>query len=500
MKGPLVACGAVVGVLMSGASLRAADNPVAAALGMKSESFDRDPGWEGFNNHIAQKSESAKVVKQDFGYSGTHHASKATGELGGAVQRALTTAYYAGKVSHTLDDKLSASGTFAITASTASGGVFFGWFDSRQPNATGRPTGSLGMNLDFEKKGARLAVRLITSTNQSCGTFITPFIPGKFRPTPIRNDGMRYHWTMSYDPEANHGDGQFQYSIKSDSSTPEEFEGKTFTVDLPSGYRKQGANFDRFGLANLTKAGGTAVIFFGDLTFDGKAQNFTTDPNWVGEGNRGSHETRESKGAQDFGFTQTSMAGGGTGEMGGLIWRAPYAYYADRIAPVTLQDRLEAHGRVILEVGAPDSGVMLGWFSSATKDTNDKDPLEGRSFVGVRLEGPTRIGHYFLPICHIKEGHTKSDRATPKTGPILTPGKAYEWSMIYDPKANGGRGEMRATLGEESVTYEFRKMDPHTDTTPLDRFGLFGVGTGGGQIKVYVDDLKYSVGNGEKAK
>jgi hypothetical protein len=32
-------------------------------------------------------------------------------------------------------------------------------------------------------------VRLISGTNKSCGTFVTPFVPGKFRPTPIRNDG-----------------------------------------------------------------------------------------------------------------------------------------------------------------------------------------------------------------------------------------------------------------------------------------------------------------------
>jgi hypothetical protein len=56
---------------------------------------------------------------------------------------------------------------------------------------------------------------------------------------------------------------------------------------------------------------------------------------------------------------------------------------------------------------------------------------------------------------------------------------------------------MRATLGEESVTLDIRKMNPQADTTPLDRFGLFTIGTGGGQIKLYVDDLKYSVGKGK---
>jgi len=473
--------------------IHAADNPIIAALEMKSETFDYDPGWEGYNNRVAPK--GAPVVKQDFGYSTTHFAGKAAGEMGGYIQRATTTAYYAHKMDRalTLDDKLTASGSFAVTKSGAGGGVFFGWFDSHGPNGSGRPIGSLGMNMDFEGAGGRLAVRLITGTNQSCGTFITPFIPGKFRPTPIRNDGTRYHWTMSYDPEANHGDGQFQYTVRSESKTPEEFEGKTFTVDLPPGLRKAGANLDRFGLVNMTKAGGAATIYFDDLQHDGKDEDFTRDPHWVEQGNRITYEDKEKGGAQDYGYTETNHAGGTKGEMGGLIWRSPYGFYADRIAPVTLADKLEARGRIVLQVGAPDSGVMLGWFSSKTRETDDKDPLGGRTFFGAQIGGPTRVGHYFLPICHSTAG-----RSVPKKGPVLAPGKAYEWTLVYDPAAHGGQGEMRATLGGESVSLEIKKTNPQADTTPLDRFGLFTLGTGGGQIKLYVDDLKYSVGSGKK--
>jgi hypothetical protein len=45
--------------------------------------------------------------------------------------------------------------------------------------------------MDRERTGSRLAVRLITEDNQSCGTFVTPYLPGKFRPTPLRADGIR---------------------------------------------------------------------------------------------------------------------------------------------------------------------------------------------------------------------------------------------------------------------------------------------------------------------
>src|SRR5262249_26060847 len=167
---------------------------------LRSERFDKDPGWEGHNNRIVP--ERAPTVTQDFGYSKTNFAGKAVGELGGQITRASQPAYYADQISPvTLDERLSASGIFALTKTSAGGGIFFGFFRAEQPAGGGRPTGSLGMNMDCERGGARLAVRLITARNQSCGTFVTPFLPGKFRPTPIRTDGTRSRGTLAYRPE-----------------------------------------------------------------------------------------------------------------------------------------------------------------------------------------------------------------------------------------------------------------------------------------------------------
>src|SRR6266550_3446983 len=132
----------------------------------RTQSFDNDPGWEGVKNRLLP----AKMpqITQDFGYN----ANK--GEMGGVVTRASTPAYYADKVGPlTLDDPFSASGTFALTKTTGSSGIFFGFFKGDQPGATGRPIGSIGMDFDGEGGGSRLAVRLITAKNQSCGTFIT---------------------------------------------------------------------------------------------------------------------------------------------------------------------------------------------------------------------------------------------------------------------------------------------------------------------------------------
>src|SRR4051794_10217945 len=96
-------------------------------LGLKTESFDRDPGWESFNNRITPK--NPKTVVQDFGYGQTTHAAKTPGEIGGQISRASEPAFYALRIgSRTLDEKLRASGTFAVTKTSGSAGVFFGFF------------------------------------------------------------------------------------------------------------------------------------------------------------------------------------------------------------------------------------------------------------------------------------------------------------------------------------------------------------------------------------
>ena len=90
----------------------AADEPPSS---LKTGNFDRDPGWEGHHNRVVPK--TIPMVKQDFGFSATHLAGKAAGEMGGSIQRSTTPATYAAKIlATTLDDKLTASGSVAMTA------------------------------------------------------------------------------------------------------------------------------------------------------------------------------------------------------------------------------------------------------------------------------------------------------------------------------------------------------------------------------------------------
>jgi hypothetical protein len=478
----------------------------------RSQTFDSDPGWTGLNNRVEVK--QYPTVTQDFGYSKTNHAGASVGEMGGMVTRAATPAFYGDKVgSLTLDDRMSASGTFAFTKTSAGAGVFVGFFQEHQPGASGRPIGSLGMDFDTEGGGARLAVRLITGRNQSCGTFVTPYVPGKFRPTPIRNDGTRYKWTLDYDPAGAGGRGRFTFTMQGDQPKPGSLVGAnspavakdearirfpdttTFSVDLPEGFKQQGTTFTHFGMMNMMKPGGRLAIFLDDLKYQDRAQDFSSDPNWNAAGNRATYQATDVGGAHNFGYSgDTNHAGGAKqGEIGGTFWRTDkWGYYAERIEPVTFDHRLEARGKVAMVVGGVDADMCFGWFRSAgSGEGEDRAPNRTGEFVGIKVGGPTRVGHMFLPTFTVNE----KLRGLPDHGPVMRPGKACEWSLVYDPDANNGQGAITATLDGESVTHNLKPgQKAKAKDARLDHFGMFAIGPGGQIVKLYLDDITYTAG------
>jgi hypothetical protein len=477
-----------------------------SASALKTESFERDPDWEGFNNHVAPK--RIPTVLQNFGYSASNYAGKDKGEIGGQVWRSSTRASYAtGVPAKTLQDKLASSGSFAVTATSGSSGAFFGWFNGSQTGNGRRDT--LGFRFSGQGTGARLTLQLVTDKNQACGTKITPWIVDKtkpkgqgrkFRPTSIRNDGTRYTWTLNYDPDANEGNGQIQFTICSNSSHPDEFEVKPFTISVPNGYKEDGTTFDSFGLMNTEKGGNPMTLYFDDIRYDEKLEDFSADPQWKGSGNQARFEDHNQGGAHNFGFcARTSHAGGSPGELGGTIWlNGAYGYYADRVGLLTLTNRLEARGKVVLEAAPPDSGMYLGWFNSAEKQIS---PAQAGGFIGAKIGGPTRVGHYFAPAYAADkraEAEPAPGRKKPKRvsiegreGPILTPQKIFEWKLVYDPDGNRGTGSLEATLGAESVTLPLKRGDKTVGAT-FDRFGLFTSHIGGSYVRIYFDDLAYT--------
>src|SRR5262249_54099471 len=100
---------------------------------------------------------------------------------------------------------------------------------------------------------------------------------------------------------------------------------------------------------------------------------------------------------------------------------------------------------------------------------------------------PTRVGHYFHPAFATARGtHGHADK-----GPVLVPGKVYEWSLVYDPAAHDGKGEIRVILDKESVALALRAGYKAQGAT-FDRFGLFTSDIGGQLVRIFLDDLKYT--------
>jgi hypothetical protein len=464
---------------------------------IKSESFDRDPQWDSYRNRMTPQ--KATTITQDFGYSPTHSVGKAAGEAGGQIQRAMTPSFYAKRIEpKTLDDKLTASGTFAITSTRNSAGVFFGWFNEKKAGNSARPTNSLGLNFDIEGSGGRLAVYLITANNKCWGNFVTPYIPGTYRPTPIKSDGsVRYTWKLDYDPAGGSGHGQFKFTIRGDGSQPANFENRVLTVDIPLELRRDGATFDHFGMMNLLVDGGSAAFYFDDVQFNDAKEDFSRDPGWDGVRNRGSFAESEPHGIQNFGYSNTAFAGGTPGEIGGVFWRDPRSgYYADRVTPLSLDDRLEASGKVNLVIGATDADVFFGWFNShdngSDQPVGDGRPL--RSVLGVHVGGPTRVGHYFLPQVSTSRSTVAVAQATkdkPKAGPVMLQNQPMDWKLVYDPQANRGQGSIRLTLGGESVVLNLPPVIKAKGAS-FDQFGMLVVPVGGHHVKIYLDDLKYT--------
>ena len=274
---------------------------------------------------------------------------------------------------------------------------------------------------------------------------------------------------------------------------------------LAPGHKSAGATFDRFGLWNQQSAGAAMTVWFDDLRYDGKAQDFRTDPQWEGKGNRTEFRERRFRGAQDYGYSKTAHAGGKKGEMGGIIWSAnpgseEEGFYADRVEPLTLDQPLSASGKIVLTRGATDSDFYFGWFQSdgwrPPIGTADRSTTP---YIGVIIGGPGHSGHYFRPgYSGKKEQQNAVGPGYNRPGPHLRPdSKPREWTLTYDPAGNKGHGSIRATLDAEAATLDLAPGVKAQGIT-LDRFGLFTWRPDGNSNDVFFDDLTYTAGSGGK--
>lgn len=99
---------------------------------------------------------------------------------------------------------------------------------------------------------------------------------------------------------------------------------------------------------------------------------------------------------------------------------------------MSLNDKLEASGRLCLKGAAADSAILVGWCNSYT-------PIGAppANFLGCLIEGPSQVGHYIRPAC----GDSCERRIVKDTGPIIRPDSLpHGWTLRHDPKVADGNG------------------------------------------------------------
>jgi hypothetical protein len=229
-----------------------------------------------------------------------------------------------------------------------------------------------------------------------------------------------------------------------------------------------------------------------------RTERFDRDPGWDGRNNRtAAASPREVK--QDFGYSLTARAGGNLGEMGGFISPAAEpAYYAKRLPPKTLDDRLVASGMLSCD-GRP-LHVLIGFFNAVTLNE-----WRTPNSIALRISGRGDVFYAWLEYATEKwraGGDSPQPFPTardPKTGRQQFKGFAanavHRWTLEYDPQGNAGRGVVTATIGDAKAICSLDEGH-RADGANFNHFGLLTVmksADTGGQI--WLDDVAI---NGEK--
>jgi hypothetical protein len=469
------------------AMLTAAQQP-APSTPAKPETFDTDPHWEGFRNRLLPA--RLPVTRQDFGYRRTHRAGGSrAGEIGGLVQRSIVPATYAKRIeTRTLDNRLRASGTLVVPMAGGGSGAMIGWFNEtsrgwRTPNSLAfRVDGNGGKFWMFYEYGTH------SYRTGGGGAFEGP----RYQTTstaPFATGDTVHTWSLDYDPEGANGNGLLMFRI----------DDRSYQIPLAPGHRDDGATFDRFGMWNVQAPGEQLELYMDDLVVDGVEQRFDDDPGWEAAGNHVEFAERVIRPYHDFGFSASAHCGGAEGEIGGIIFRDERpAFYAAPVGRLSLDDELRASGKIAFCKAGSDSGVYLGWFDAEGKRQNETPEHESpqKNFLGVMVEGPSRVGHFFRPAYSTSSGAGRTASGEGEGGqlmwPVIRPDAAvHTWALHYRPQRAGGRGQIEVTLDGETHTMDLAPTHRAIGAS-LDHFGFFNIQSGGHHVEIYLDDVSYT--------
>jgi hypothetical protein len=453
----------------------------------KTESFDRDPGWEGVNNRPRQE---AVAIKQDFGWSQTDHAG-ALGEIGGLVTAAGEAAYYGLPTGpHTLADKLTASGT--IYVGPGGSHLLVGFFNKDTVGAWRTPN-TLALRINGRGDDHFYAYVEYCTSKWRAGGDTTPF------PRETRDDGQivgfatrrAVPWTLTYDPRGDTGRGVITATI----------DGKEAACVLDEGHKSDGAALTHFGILNVAKsADNSGLIYIEDLILNGRRYTFDRDPRGDEKGNRTSYRSTLVRPWFDFGYAPSRIAGGRrAGELGGRVfrgdcrWAERMACYGDTIGPLTLDKPFRASGKIAMTRAVSDSTTLFGFYHSRASMTPEDSQASGipRSVIGVHIEGPSREGYLIYPVWRSLGG--ASGHGMSAQSPHIYPdGVSHDWSFEYNPDGADGRGQITVTFDGKSSIHELEKGFKESGAK-FDRFGIVTNWVDGNSQDVYWDDMTYTV-------
>jgi hypothetical protein len=478
----MVSCGILASVLIP--ALRAAEQNPNPQTRQSVQHFDVNPHWDSQNNDVKVK---PIPVTQDFGFSNTNHAAgAAAGEIGGRIQRSTKPAYYGMQLVQpaTLDQKLHCSGQFVIAKTKASSGLYFGWFNTGTMEA--RPRNWMGLLLNGESNGVEVHAGFKTAGGHSEGIRATgtgPTVDG-VRQKKLIPSGIVYTFDYVYDPEGNGGAGEVIFTLGGTGPLT----GGPFTFKVSPDQRKAGATFNAFGIVNSQSSGDQFEVYFDDLAVNGQKLTFDSDPKWIAKNNRDQHEDYGLDGAHHFGFSDTALAGGKRGELGGLIFSsAAYpGYCAANIGRLSLDNRLIASGKLALKEYGSDGGMYVGWFDSKKRGY---PPV---NIVGALIDGTTSSGPRFRAC--VASSDAKLEHCQWETSaPIAPDGAAHSWKIEYAPEDGDGRGRLTVWLDQRQDSFVLPDGIKKKGAT-FDRFGLFVHEAGGRGSLIYLDDLEYTDG------
>jgi hypothetical protein len=208
-------------------------------------------------------------------------------------------------------------------------------------------------------------------------------------------------------------------------------------------------------------------------------------------GNQREYEDRIRRPYNDFGYSaKTNFAGGTAGEVGGLLWRDDKGcWYADKVGPFTLDDELNASGKIAFTHAGSDGGASFGYFSAETKQKElaIKKTTETANILAIHIEGPSRIGHYFNP----EFANSTGQKTSPNDGPIIRPdAKPHDWAFAYKPNADG-TGTITVTLDGQPRSVQF-PAEQRKAGASFDHFGFFSHANDGNHVMFFIDDLSYT--------